>query len=102
MCRDFIAVHHSAIDSTSLSRRRTNELHMLIKEEGLFDVWRNVHGTEKDYTFGSNALNVYSRIDRFLLEQPILHIMSEAKIGMILWFDHAPISLTISLDQNNS
>lgn len=38
-------------------------MNMSLKEQGMKDVWREFHPTEKDYTHYSNTHKTYSRID---------------------------------------
>lgn len=72
MWGEFNVVSDSAIDTNSLRQRLTNDLHTFITEESLYDVWRSVHGSEKEDTFYPSALHVHSRIDMFLVDQSTL------------------------------
>lgn len=99
ICGDFKPVSDTSLDSTS-SRRKHSQKSSLTRDEGLYDVWRSIHGSEKDFTFFSTAFHVYSRIDMFLVDRATLFQATEAQIGTILWSDHAPISLTLTLHQH--
>lgn len=76
-------------------RGRIPDLGPFIQREDLFDVWRCLHATERDYTFFSGVHSSYSRIDLFLADLSLLQHTSECTI---LWSDHAAISLTIQWD----
>jgi len=60
--------HH--LDTTSTSRHRSTQskdLNILIREAGLFDVWRSVHTRDKEFTHYSATYKVHSRLDFFLM-----------------------------------
>lgn len=71
---------------------------MLIRETGLFDVWRNLHTSEKDYTHYSATHRVHSRIDFFLMNVTDRHRVRECSIGTADISDHNVIYLTIHLN----
>lgn len=74
----FNAVSDCSIDFTSLRRDHLQDLSALLREEDLYYVWRSMHGSEKDFTFFSSALQVYSRIDMFLVDKTSLFQSSDA------------------------
>ena len=63
---DWNTVLNYSMDTTSTKRQnwlKSRDLNLLIQETGLFDVWRNLHASEKDYTHYSATHRVHSRID---------------------------------------
>ena len=64
----------------------------------MFDVWRNLHASEKDYTHYSATQRVHSRIDFFLMNVTDRHRVRECSIGTADISDHNVINLTIHLD----
>lgn len=61
------------------------------------DVWRISHPTDKDYSFYSATRNSYSRIDFSLVSHFALTFKPQSSISNILWSDHAPVYLPLSL-----
>lgn len=63
---DFNVLLDHKIDTTSTRRSKTHLskfMNVSLKEQGMVDVWRELHPTEKDYTHYSNTHNTHSRID---------------------------------------
>ena len=71
-----------------------------MSELGMIDLWRDVHLSERDYTHYSNPHDVYSRIDYFFIYKRDRHRVQQCEQGNIDLSDHAPILLTIHI--NNS
>ena len=66
----------------------------------MFDVWRNLHASEKDYYSDhySATHRVHSRIDFFLMNVTDRHRVRECSIGTADISDHNVIYLTIHLN----
>lgn len=63
---DFNVILDQRIDTTSTKRNKTHLTKIMntyLKEQGLVDVWRELHPLEKDYRHYSIAHNTHSRID---------------------------------------
>ena len=92
------------MDTTSSRRHKHNlskSLNKLIKESSLFDVWRDLHPLERDFTHYSATHKVHSRIDYFLMNTTDRHRVKECTIGTADVSDHNAIYLTINLDNIN-
>lgn len=98
---DWNTVLNHSIDTTSVKRHKclkSKDLNLLIHETGMFDVWRNLHVSEKDYTHYSATHRVHSRIDFFLMNVTDRHRVRECSIGTADISDHNVIHLTIHLN----
>ena len=88
------------MDTTSSRRHKHNlskSLNKLIKESSLFDVWRDLHPLERDFTHYSATHKVHSRIDYFLMNTTDRHRVKECTIS----YRTIAIYLTINLDNIN-
>ena len=61
------------------------------------DVWRILNATGREYSFHSQAHNVYSRIDFFLLDSKLLSGVNNVKYHNIIISDHCPVSVSLTL-----
>lgn len=75
------------------------KIKVLMSDQGIIDTWRDLYPTSRDYTHYSHSHTVYSRIDYFFIFKKDRHRIQTADIGNIDLSDHAPIYLT--LDINN-
>lgn len=96
ICSDFNDTIDNALDSSSQCRLRSSALPTLTQLEDLYDLRWCLHGTERDFTFYSAVQKSYSRIDLFLLHKLTLQTISQAGLGLIIWSDHTPVTITIS------
>lgn len=94
LCGDFNMVLNDVLDSSSVSRRRRPTLGSLCLEEKLFNPWRCLRTTERDYTHYS-MVHSYSRIDFFLTHVYTLQTIGKADIHNITWSDHAPVTIEV-------
>lgn len=62
---------------------------------GLIDIWRLLNPNGRDFTFFSNAHNIFSRIDFFLLSKSLIPSVITCKIGNIIISDHAWVCLEL-------
>lgn len=95
VCGDFNAVVDNREDRSIGSFRHAQEIHSIVAEEELHDVWRYLNNTERDYTYFSSSKRTHSRIDFFLVDRSVLSKTDSASIGNITWSDHAPIALML-------
>uniref|UniRef100_A0A8C5M042 Reverse transcriptase domain-containing protein n=1 Tax=Leptobrachium leishanense TaxID=445787 RepID=A0A8C5M042_9ANUR len=72
----------------------------LLGDERLFDCWRTLNPSDKDYTYYSHAFSRYSRIDYFFLPHRYLDRIRRCWIGPITWSDHAPVIMHLTLPQS--
>lgn len=91
---DFNTILNPDMDSTTPTRSPKQSIAPLSLLHELYDAWRCLHGSEKDFTFMSAAHSSYSRIDFFLTTKASLQNVVRTDIGTIFWSDHAPITLT--------
>ena len=68
---------------------------------GIIDVWRDLYPNTKDYTHFSHPHNVYTRIDYYLMFNRDRTRVTSCDIGTIDISDHAPIYLTVKLDNKS-
>ena len=68
-----------------------------LEEMGYFDVWRDIHPLERDYSHYSATHSVYSRIDYFFMQKEDRHKVKECQIGVTDVSDHSAIYLTVYL-----
>ena len=81
------------------NKKMNNKFGKLIKTIGLIDIWREIYPTARQYTFFSNPHLVYTRIDYFFIFKKDRSKIVEVDIGTIDLSDHAPIYITIDLDE---
>lgn len=93
---DFNILPDPQIYSTSFQKHTTASLQPLLHAQNLFDVWRCLHTTERDYSYFSTSHNFYSRIDLFIVDKWLLQKIQDASIREISWSDHAPIIISIA------
>lgn len=97
---DFNCVQDAGVDQSpsksAFISKKTARLKELSADLGLFDVWRVVNPTTKDYTFYSHPHQSLSRIDYFLVSREVVDRVEACSIGICTFSDHNPVSLTIS------
>lgn len=72
---DFNCVLDPYLDKSSskiVSSNSSKFLNTYISNSNMFDVWRVLYPTNRDYSFHSQVHNVYSRIDYFILDGKLL------------------------------
>ncbi|XP_075044812.1 vomeronasal type-2 receptor 26-like [Mixophyes fleayi] len=90
----------SASRHTSPPSSHTKHLQKQVTEAGLFDIWRALYPSSRDYTFYSFPHQTYSRIDMFMGCTNIFQHITRADIVPNTWSDHSILSLTVDLFQN--
>lgn len=69
-----------------------------MSDHGIIDTWRNLYPKSRDYTHYSYSHTVYSRLDYFFIFKRDRHRIQNADIGNIDLSDHAPIFLTLEIN----
>lgn len=99
---DFNTVLDPSLDSTTSARKPVSSIFPLLHKYELYDIWRCLHGSERDFTFLSAAHSSYSHIDFFFTDKRSLQNVLSASIGTISWSDHAPITLQFDTKLRNT
>lgn len=89
------------LDATGPNRKKTSNAKMiqrLLKELGMFDIWREFHPKEKQFTFYSTCHAMYSRIDYLFMNNSDRHRIKNCSIGIRDISDHSGVYLTLYLD----
>lgn len=97
---DFNVVLNYGLDTTSKKRSKTHISKLLnntLEDMGFFDVWRDFHPLEKDYSHYSATHSVYSRIDYFFMQREDRHRIKNSRIGVTDVSDHSALYLTVYL-----
>ena len=100
-CGDFNTILNYELDTTSKNKQKSHkskDLNTLIKELGMFDVWRNMHAQNKEYTHYSSTYKVHSRLDLFLMNVTDRHRVGECSIGTADISDHNIVYLNLHLN----
>lgn len=95
---DWNTILNFSLDMTGCKRQKTyssKDINILMKETGLFDVWRALHPKNRDYTHCSFSHQVHSRLDFFLMNVVDRH--DEWSIGTSDLSDHNMIYLSVQL-----
>lgn len=71
-----------------------------LKAYGVVDPWRFRYPTSKQFSFFSPVHQSYSRIDYFLIDQKLLHMVTKIEYSSIVISDHAPVILQLSFPEN--
>ena len=101
---DFNVILDRRIDTTSTKRNKTHLSKLMnttLKEQGMTDVWRELHPTEKDYTHYSNTHNIHSRIDYVFMNSWDMYKVKECKIGVADISDHNIVHLTVYINSRH-
>ncbi|CAH2254694.1 Hypothetical predicted protein [Pelobates cultripes] len=76
--------------------KQCRSLTKLLQTFGLYDIWQTIHNNDKEYTHYSQVHNIYSRIDRFLMQSAHLNRVITCEIETSTWSDHNPVTLTVA------
>lgn len=102
---DFNCVQDASVDQSpsksAFISKKTARLKELSTDLGLFDVWRIMNPTTKDYTFYSHPHQSLSRIDYFLVSREVIDRVEACSIGICTLSDHNLVSMTISPPYRN-
>ncbi|KAJ7329456.1 hypothetical protein JRQ81_015630 [Phrynocephalus forsythii] len=81
-------------------RVRPTTLTKFINNAGLKDVWRELKGDERKYTFYSPVHKSYSRIDFVFASQSLIPKVNNTDTEIIKTTDHAIMSIDIAINKN--
>ena len=76
------------------------KMKFFMSERGVVDLWRDFHPTEWNYTHYPHPHDAYSRINYYLIHKRDRRGVHQCELGNIDLSDHAPVRLTIQI--NNS
>lgn len=82
--------------TSTLSYRALRQIKLQLQGLALYDTWRTLFPSVKDYTFYSASFQKYSLLDYFFLSQPDLTYLTQATIDPMYLSDHHPISVTLT------
>lgn len=79
----------------STKPRMTKQLHQMMHNLGLRDIWRDHHPTHKLYSCFTPTHNTYSRLDRILATEYPAFLSAEITHLARSLSNHAPVSCTV-------
>ena len=85
----------STISTSSQNNSLIRKVNSYIEELGIADVWRELHPSNRDYTFYSCPNAVYTRIDYFFMFRVDRFMIRDCDILMRDLSDHSPISMSL-------
>lgn len=91
------------LDSSSKVKKNQMEatfVKKMLNEFGMIDIWRNLYPSDKSFTFFSYSHRINSRLDYFFISKSDRHRIVNCEIGVRDISDHAPVSLTLHLDND--
>lgn len=89
------------LDTTSLNRNKLSIINLVKtswEEMGFFDVWRDLHPLQRDFSHYSKTHSIYSRIDYFFAQKEHRDKIQDCRMGVADVSDHNAIYLKIHLD----
>lgn len=99
-CGDFNSPLDPLLDTTACKPTYSCHLQSFLQISGLYDVWKCLNTTDKDFTFLKTLLfspqhMSFSKIDYLLPDLQLLQRVSQATIHSIIWSDHTPILIVL-------
>ncbi|CAG5947255.1 unnamed protein product, partial [Menidia menidia] len=98
---DFNQVLDGALDKSRFSGTAVPKdraaIQVLMKDNGLIDIWRMVNPSKREYSFYSHCHKSYSRIDFILMSNGLINDVIDCKINAISLSDHAPVELCVKI-----
>lgn len=91
LCGDFNSIVNKTMDCSGPNPTNRQELQPFPTEKNLYDTWRCIHSSEKNFTHYSFLHWAYSRIDLILSDFNLLQRTISVMIHFITWLDHAPV-----------
>lgn len=89
------------MDSTNPTRygetRKMGILDNWMLQNGVVDVWREIKGNERMYTFYSKVFNSYSRIDYIFVSKNLMDNVDNMDVGIFKDSDHAELLLELDM-----
>lgn len=95
LCGDFNSVVNKSMDCSHLRSTKRHKIQPFLSDNNLYDTWRFIHSSEKDFTHYSYLHQAYSRIDPILSNLTLLQRSLSVRIHSITWSDHAPVSIVL-------
>lgn len=83
------------VQQKSLARK----INCIMNETGIINVWRNANPSGWNFTHFSAPHSTYSRIDCFFTFSKDQHKIKTSNIGTMDLSDHAPVYLSICVDE---
>ena len=99
---DWNCVQHAQLDTQGISYpyKPKKWFLRLIKKFDLLDIWRLVHPTEKQFTWRHISLNLFSRLDYWLISSSLQYTVQNTDIRPAIRCDHNAVSLKIKISEN--
>lgn len=85
---DFNGICDKELDSSSRGMKPPLQVGSWLSKLQLFDSWRCLHNSERDYTFYSHVHKSFSRIDMLLVDRQSLKLINKCEIGGVAWQAH--------------
>lgn len=98
---DFNCVLDPYLDKSStkiVSSNSSKFLNAYISNSNMFDVWRILYPSAREYSFHSQVHNIYTRIDYLILDGKLMPKVCTAKYHNIVISDHSPVTFSIKID----
>lgn len=76
----------------------TDTINQYMSDFGLGDSWRTLYPSDRKYTYFSTVHQSFSRLDYFLISNTLTTLVKQIIIHPIIISDHAPVSLTLSMN----
>uniref|UniRef100_A0A8C5PLK8 Endonuclease/exonuclease/phosphatase domain-containing protein n=1 Tax=Leptobrachium leishanense TaxID=445787 RepID=A0A8C5PLK8_9ANUR len=81
--------------TSSLPHTIASRMRRVLDSYRLIDVWRALHGGEREYSYFSTVHSRYSRIDYIFIPQYSFDIVRSSDIHTKTWSDHSPVSVGV-------
>uniref|UniRef100_A0A8C5PIJ7 Reverse transcriptase domain-containing protein n=1 Tax=Leptobrachium leishanense TaxID=445787 RepID=A0A8C5PIJ7_9ANUR len=81
--------------TASLPPNIAGKMRRILDSYQLIDVWRALHGAEREYSYFSAVHSRYSRIDYIFIPQHSFDAVCTSDIHVKTWSDHSPVSVDI-------
>lgn len=102
---DFNIQLQPKLDLTNLHKRRNQNsvfMRKILQEFGMIDIWRDLHPTDKQFTYYSPCQAEYSKLDYFFISAADRHRVCECKIGVRDVSDHSGVYLHLDNKRKNT
>ena len=99
---DLNCVQNKSMDSKNIksTNNESKSLNKIIKYFKLVDIWRNFWPDKKQYTWRQISLNLFSRIDYWLIQKDLIKYVEATDIRPTIKTDHNAISLKLKLTES--
>ena len=100
---DFNCKMSPVLDKSSQTNTGPSKCALLIQsflqKYAMFEAWRFLHPTDRQYSFYSHVHQTYSRIDYFFLDKKLLPNLRQCTYESIVISDHSPLLLELEFPQ---